>query len=118
MTKEKLSEKELKEKKEKLEKEINTLEKLIDASCDSTVFDMLASEVKEEMLSNVKEEQWSIFKANKSRLDTYREMQKILSSQDDLLDKKLKELELITEQLENYQTTIFDAQKAQKKKKS
>lgn len=104
-----LSEKELKEKQNELENEIKTLEAIIDAS-NSTVFDLLIKEVKEEMKSNIYEESWKKLKENMKKIEQYRSIETTLQNQQDLLERKEDELEDVKYALTHHQTNLFESE--------
>lgn len=92
-----------------LEQEIDSLTKVVEAS-NTTVFDILINEVKEEMKSNIAEEEWKVLKENQKKIESYRSIEKALQNQEDLLEKKEEELVNVQDALKNYQTHLFDNQ--------
>ena len=92
-----------------LEQEIDSLTKVVEAS-NTTVFDILINEVKEEMKNNIAEEEWKVLKENQKKIESYRSIEKALQNQEDLLEKKEEELVNVQDALKNYQTHLFDNQ--------
>lgn len=92
-----------------LEQEIDSLTKVVEAS-NTTVFDILINEVKEEMKNNIAEEEWKVLKENQKKIESYRSIEKALQNQEDLLEKKEEELINVQDALKNYQTHLFDNQ--------
>ena len=62
------------------------------------------------MLSNVKEEDWKTLKTNKSKVEAFRDIVKILQNQDELLQQKQEQLEDVIYEIEHYQPTLFEEQ--------
>lgn len=92
-----------------LEQEIDSLTKVVEAS-NTTVFDILINEVKEEMRNNIAEEEWKVLKENQKKIESYRSIEKALQNQEDLLDKKEEELANVQDALRHYQTHLFESQ--------
>lgn len=92
MAKEKLTKEELEEKRDCLNIEIEQLEKIIAAS-DTSTFEIIISNIKSEMNSNIKEEDWKSLKQNKNKIEEFRKVARIIQNQSELLNKKRKELE-------------------------
>ena len=107
MSKEQQSKAQLIQKKKQLTEEIETLKNVIDAS-NTPVFDLLINEVKKDMEDNIAEEDWKTLKQNQKKIEAYRNVEKIIQNQTDLLERKQEELEETQEQLDNYQTSIFE----------
>lgn len=115
MTKTKLNEmtqSELEAYEKQLEQEIDSLTKVVEAS-NTTVFDILINEVKEEMKNNIAEEEWKVLKENQKKIESYRSIEKALQNQEDLLEKKEEELKDVQYALKNYQTHLFENQAEQ-----
>ena len=102
-----LTEKQLISLQQQLEHEIETLRNVIEAS-NTTVFDLLISEVKKEMQDNIAEEEWKILKENQKKIESYRSIEKTLQNQEDLLERKNEELEDVKDALKYYQPSIFE----------
>lgn len=107
MAKEKLSKKELEKKKINLEKEIEALESAIKAT-DTHAFDLIIAEIKHEMENNIAEENWRTLKQNQKKIEAFNQIEQVIESQSDLLDKKQEELEDVIYDLEHLQLTIDD----------
>lgn len=107
MAKEKLSKKELEKKKINLEKEIEALESAIKAT-DTHAFDLIIAEIKHEMENNIAEEDWKTLKQNQKKIEAFNQIEQVIESQSDLLDKKQEELEDVVYDIEHYQMTIDD----------
>ncbi len=105
-----LSQEQLESYEKQLEQEIKSLTQVVEAS-NTTVFDILINEVKEEMRSNIAEEEWKVLKENQKKIESYRSIEKALQNQEDLLEKKEEELANVQDALKNYQTHLeFDNQ--------
>lgn len=107
MAKEKLSKEELEKKKINLEKEIEALESAIKAT-DAHAFDLIIAEIKHEMENNIAEEDWRTLKQNQKKIEAFNQIEQVIESQSDLLDKKQEELEDVIYDLEHLQLTIDD----------
>lgn len=107
MAKEQLNKEELEKKKTNLEKEIEALESAIKAT-DSHAFDLIIAEIKREMENNIAEEDWKTLKQNQKKIEAFNQIEQIIESQSDLLDKKQEELEDVVYDIEHYQMTIDD----------
>ena len=109
MAKGKLNKTQLEEERIRLTDEIKKLKNIIKAS-DTATFEIMINDIKEEMLSNVKEEDWKTLKTNKSKVEAFRDIVKILQNQDELLQQKQDQLEDIIYEIEHYQPTLFEDQ--------
>lgn len=109
MTKEQPTKKELEEQREQLQEEIETLNAVIEAS-NTPVFDLLVGEIKKAMEYNIAEEDWKTLKQNQKKVESYRDVEKIIQSQTDLLKRKKKELEEVQLKIDNYQPSLFENQ--------
>ena len=107
MAKEQMNKEQLLQKKKQLTEEIETLKNVIDAS-NTPVFDLLINEVKKDMEDNIAEEDWKTLKQNQKKIEAYRNVEKIIQNQTDLLERKQEELEDVQSSLDNYQTSIFE----------
>lgn len=103
-----LTKEQLQSRAEQLEHEIETLKNVIEAS-NTTVFDLLIGEVKKEMQDNIAEEEWKKLKENQKKIESYRSIEKTLQNQEDLLERKIEELEDVQSAIDCYQPTIFEA---------
>lgn len=109
MAKGKLNKTQLEEERIRLTDEIKKLKNIIKAS-DTATFEIMINDIKEEMLSNVKEEDWKTLKTNKSKVEAFRDIVKILQNQDELLQQKQEQLEDVIYEIEHYQPTLFEEQ--------
>lgn len=109
MAKGKLNKTQLEEERIRLTDEIKKLNNIIKAS-DTATFEIMINDIKEEMLSNVKEEDWKTLKTNKSKVEAFRDIVKILQNQDELLQQKQEQLEDVIYEIEHYQPTLFEEQ--------
>ena len=107
-----MTQEQLESYEKQLEQEIDSLTKVVEAS-NTTVFDILINEVKEEMKNNIAEEEWKVLKENQKKIESYRSIEKALQNQEDLLEKKEEELANVQDALKNYQTHLFDNQPAE-----
>lgn len=109
MAKEKLTKEELEEKRDCLNIEIEQLEKIIAAS-DTSTFEIIITNIKSEMNSNVKEEDWKSLKQNKNKIEGFRKVARIIQNQSELLNKKQKELEDLEWELNHFQLNMFKSE--------
>ena len=109
MAKGKLNKTQLEEERIRLTDEIEKLKNIIKAS-DTATFEIMIDDIKEEMLSNVKAEDWKTLKTNKSKVEAFRDIVKILQNQDELLQQKQEQLEDVIYEIEHYQPTLFEEQ--------
>lgn len=105
MTKEQLTKEQLEQKKQSLEREIVALESAVTAS-DSHAFDLLIADIKRDMEDDIAEENWKSLKLNQKKIESYREVEKIIESQADLLEDKKEELSDVNYQLEHFQLSF------------
>lgn len=98
---------ELEEQKEQLQKEIEKLNIIIEAS-DTSTFEIMIDDIKAEMVNNVAEENWKVLKANRSKVEKFREIVKIIQNQDELLEEKKDELDEVQWKLDHFQQNLFD----------
>lgn len=98
---------ELEEQKEQLQKEIEKLNVIIEAS-DTSTFEIMIDDIKAEMVNNVAEENWKVLKANRSKVEKFREIVKIIQNQDELLEEKKDELDEVQWKLDHFQQNLFD----------
>ena len=98
---------ELEEQKEQLQKEIEKLNIIIEAS-DTSTFEIMIDDIKAEMVNNVAEENWKVLKANRSKVEKFREIVKIIQNQDELLEEKKDELDEVQWKLDHFQENLFD----------
>lgn len=108
-----LTREQLEEKKTELESEIANLTKIIEVS-NTTVFDLMINEIKEEMKKNVAEEEWKLLKANQRKVENFRNIENTLQNQEQLLEEKEDELEDVQSALDNYQPSLFEEQETNK----
>lgn len=107
-----MTQNELKAYEKQLQQEIKSLTQVVEAS-NTTVFDVLINEVKEEMRNNIAEEEWKVLKENQKKIESYRSIEKALQNQEELLERKKEELADVQNALENYQTHLFENQTEQ-----
>lgn len=107
MAKGKLTREELEEKKERLQFEIDQLEKIIAAS-DTSTFEIIIEKIKSEMSGNIAEEDWKSLKQNKNKIEEFRKVSKIIQNQSELLEEKREELEDTEWELNHFQLEMFN----------
>ena len=107
MAKGKLTREELEEKKERLQFEIEQLEKIIAAS-DTSTFEIIIKKIKSEMSGNIAEEDWKSLKQNKNKIEEFRKVSKIIQNQSELLEEKREELEDTEWELNHFQLEMFN----------
>ena len=107
MAKGKLTREELDKKKERLQFEIEQLEKIIAAS-DTSTFEIIIEKIKSEMSGNIAEEDWKSLKQNKNKIEEFRKVSKIIQNQSELLEEKREELEDTEWELNHFQLEMFN----------
>lgn len=107
MSKQDLSYEQLQEKEKELTEEIKKMELLINSS-DTSTFEIMINNVKEEMQRNIYEEDWKALKNNKNKIEKFRDVVKIIQNQEELLDEKKEELEDIQLRLQYQQRSLLD----------
>jgi hypothetical protein len=112
-----LTKEQLQEREKQLLNETEQLEKVIEAS-NTTVFDLLIGEVKKEMEDNIAEEEWKKLKENQKKIESYRNIEKALQNQEDLLERKQEELEDVRNALKYYQKNIFEQDEEQEEQEA
>ena len=106
MTEQKTKE-ELIEQQEQLKSEIERLQKIIDASSETT-FEIIIEDLKQQMIENVQEEHWSNVKSCIKEVDSVNGTKNFITKQSELLNRKREELEEVKTQIDNYQPTLFE----------
>ena len=96
--------------KETLENEVERLEKIIDASSQTT-FKIIIDDLKQQMIENIENERWSAVKTNLNEVNNVNGTREFINKQTDLLDKKREELDDLTAKIDNYQPSLFEDQK-------
>lgn len=107
MSKQDLSFEQLQEKEKELKNEIEKLELLINSS-DTSTFEIMINNVKEEMQRNIYEEDWKALKNNKNKIEKFRDVVKIIQNQEELLDEKKEELEDIQLRMQYQQRSLLE----------
>ena len=106
-----MSEKETKEqlieKAKLIQEDIDRLQKIVDASSETT-FEIILEDLKSQMIENVNMESWQTLKANIKEVDSIKGTQDFIAKQSTLLNKKKEELEEVNEKISNYQCGLFD----------
>lgn len=102
------------EQKKKIEGDIDRLKKIIDASNDTT-FEIIIEDLKEQMIGNVNAEDWAQLKSNLKDVSSINGTRDFIESQSILLAKKQTELEELTNQIDHYQTSLFEQQNSDEK---
>ena len=109
-----MSEKETKEqlieKAKLIQEDIDRLQKIVDASSETT-FEIIIEDLKKQMIENVEAERWTAVKNCIKEVDSVNGTKNFIEKQSSLLTKKEEELEEITAQIENYQPSLFDSTK-------
>ena len=100
---------ELQAKQKQLREEVEKLEVLITSS-DTSTFEIIIENIKEEMYKNIAEEDWKGLKNNKAKVEKFREVVKIVQNQQELLNEKKEELEDIEWKLNHVQGNLFENQ--------
>ena len=106
-----MSEKETKEqlieKAKLIQEDIDRLQKIVDASSETT-FEIILEDLKSQMIENVNMESWQTLKANIKEVDSIKGTQNFIAKQSTLLNKKKEELKEVNEKISNYQCGLFD----------
>ncbi len=106
-----MSEKETKEqlieKAKLIQEDIDRLQKIVDASSETT-FEIILEDLKSQMIENVNMESWQTLKANIKEVDSIKGTQDFIAKQSTLLNKKKEELKEVNEKISNYQCGLFD----------
>ena len=102
------------QEKETLESDIDRLQKIIDASSQTT-FKIIIDDIKQQMIENIENERWSAVKSNLSEVTNVNGTREFISKQTDLLDKKNEELLDLISKIDNYQPSLFEDQKEETK---
>ncbi len=106
-----MSEKETKEqlieKAKLIQEDIDRLQKIVDASSETT-FEIILEDLKSQMIENVNMESWQTLKANIKEVDSIKGTQDFIAKQSTLLNKKKEELKELNEKISNYQCGLFD----------
>ena len=106
-----MSEKETKEqlieKAKLMQEDIDRLQKIVDASSETT-FEIILEDLKSQMIENVNMESWQTLKANIKEVDSIKGTQDFIAKQSTLLNKKKEELKEVNEKISNYQCGLFD----------
>ncbi|MDY6358462.1 MAG: hypothetical protein SPL73_05630 [Cyanobacteriota bacterium] len=92
---------------EEVKEDIERLQKVIDASSETT-FEIILEDLKGQMIENVKMESWGTLKTNIKEVDSIKGTQEFISKQTTLLNKKKEELENLNNKINNYQCGLFD----------
>ncbi len=98
--------KELMEKQEQLKNETARLQKIIDASSETT-FEIIIEDLKQQMIENVEQEHWANVKSCIKEVDSIKGTQDFINKQSSLLLKKKDELKEVTDELDNWQPNLF-----------
>lgn len=104
---EKLTKEELQEKQKQLKEDIERLQKIIDASSETT-FEIIIEDLKQQMIENVEQEHWSNVKSCIKEVDSVNGTKNFIIKQSELLNKKKEELDEVTSQIDHYQTSLFE----------
>ncbi|MBR0234068.1 MAG: hypothetical protein IJQ47_08470 [Synergistaceae bacterium] len=103
-----MSKQDLINQKQKLEEDIERLKKIVEAAADTT-FDIIIEDLKNHMKSNIELEEWSTLKTNLKEVSAVNTTKDFLENQSKLLTKKQTELLELENQINNYQTNLFDS---------
>ena len=94
---------------QQLKDEVTRLQKIIDASSETT-FDIIIEDLKEQMRQNIEEEDWGEIKSCIKEVDNVNGTRKFIGKQASLLSKKKEELADVTDKIDNFQPSLFDDQ--------
>lgn len=98
---------ELLKQKETLKGEIERLQKIIDASSETT-FDIIIDDLKQQMIQNVEGEHWSNVKSCIKEVDSVNGTRNFIQKQSELLSRKQEELKELSKKIDNYQPSLFE----------
>lgn len=104
---EKETKQQLIEKANEVQEDIDRLQKIVDASSETT-FEIILEDLKCQMIENVNMESWAILKSNIKEVDSIKGTQDFIAKQSTLLNKKKEELKELNEKINNYQCGLFD----------
>lgn len=107
MTEQNKTKEELIKQQENLKSEIERLQKIIDASSETT-FEIIIEDLKQQMIENVQDEHWSNVKSCIKEVDSVNGTKNFITKQSELLNRKKEELKEVTTQIENYQISLFE----------
>lgn len=95
------------EKAKEIQEDIERLQKIVDASSETT-FEIILEDLKSQMIENVNMESWSTLKSNIKEVDSIKGTQDFIAKQSTLLNKKKEELKEVNDKINNYQCGLFD----------
>ncbi len=88
-----------------LNQEVEKIKAIIEAS-DTSTFEIFIQQIKEEMVNNVKEEDFKALRQNKSKVEKFREIIKIIQNQTKLLEQKTAEMEDLKWKIDHFQQPL------------
>ena len=95
------------EKAKEIQEDIDRLQKIVDASSETT-FEIILEDLKSQMIENVNMESWGTLKSNIKEVDSIKGTQDFIAKQSTLLNKKKEELKEVNDKINNYQCGLFD----------
>lgn len=104
---EKKTKNQLIEEAKEVQEDIDRLQKIVDASSETT-FEIILEDLKSQMIENVNMESWNTLKSNIKEVDSIKGTQDFIAKQSTLLNKKKEELKELNNQINNYQQGLFD----------
>ena len=104
---EKETKQQLIEKAQEVQEDIDRLQKIVDASSETT-FEIILADLKCQMIENVNMESWNTLKSNIKEVDSIKGTQDFIAKQSTLLNKKKEELKELNDKINNYQCGLFD----------
>jgi hypothetical protein len=104
---EKKTKQQLIEEAQEVQEDIDRLQKIVDASSETT-FEIILEDLKDQMIENVNMEAWSTLKSNIKEVDSIKGTQDFIAKQSTLLNKKKEELKELNDQINHYQGGLFD----------
>lgn len=106
-----MSKKELEEKIQRVKNQIAELEVIVSVG-NMEGIELIIKKIKDDMESNIKEENWKVFKQNKSTIDKIRAFTSYIELQTEIIEDKEEELKDLEYQLSNYQMSLFEEAEA------
>lgn len=100
--------KELEEQIEITKNQIEELNLLTNVGNMET-FELIIKNIKENMIENIKEEDWKSFKENKAKIEKMRSFTNYIEKQTQIIEDKENELNDLQYQFDNYQIGLFEA---------
>lgn len=99
--------KEIVEQIKNVKSEIEELEILTNVG-DMQAFGLIIAKIKDDMIENIKEEDWKSLKDNKAKIEKMKSFTDYIEKQTQIIEDKENELNDLQHKLDNYQIGLFD----------